>query len=200
MSIAENKTNCAMELKPVILDTQRLSLIGYTPEGIAHIFNHHSQVEIMEILGHRTEEDYVKEKNKVEQGYATYNRTFILFLLCEKVSNTIIGRCGLHNWNPEHSRAELGYNLHDDSHKRQGFMSEAVAAVLDYGFKYLKLNRIEALVAADNTASLKILENQHFVKEGLLRKHYFVSNNYTDSVMFSKLASEHLGQLPRAKP
>jgi len=181
-----------MELQPVIIETKRLVLKGYKPEDMTHLFTNYTQTEVSELLGHQNEEEYLKEKSKVENGYATYNRTFLVFLMVEKVSNLVIGRCGLHNWNTDHHRAEIGYHMVLENYKRQGLMTEAVIAIVDHGFKTLKLHRIEALVGANNAASLKIIAKQGFVKEGLLRQHYFINGVYEDSVMFSKLASEHL--------
>lgn len=181
-----------MDLKPIIIETNRLILRGLLPKDVSFLFNNYPKDEIMKILGHRTEEDFQKEEFKHKNGYTSYNRSFILFLLVEKTTNIIIGRCGLHNWYAEHNRAEIGYNIIDDNFKRKGLMSEAVNAVIEYGFNTLKLHRIEALVGSQNIPSLKIMEKYHFIKEGLLRQHYYVFDKYEDSVVFSKLYSDYI--------
>lgn len=174
------------------IETTRLLLKGLSPEDMTTIFENHSKNEIKEILGHRSEADYEKEYFKHKNGYATYNRSFLLFLLEDKTSGKIIGRCGLHNWNPDHLRAEIGYVMEDEDYKNQGLMGEAVEAIIDYGFSDLNLHRIEALVGTENIPSLRLMEKNHFVKEGVLREHYFVSGTFEDSVMFSKLREEHI--------
>jgi ribosomal-protein-alanine N-acetyltransferase len=156
------------------------------------IFENFSREEIKKILAHRTDEDYQIEEYKYKNGYASYNRAFILFLLTEKTTNSIIGRCGLHNWNKEHHRAEIGYNISDENFKRKGLMKEAVSSIIDYGFNELNLHRIEALVGSNNIPSLKIIESHHFTKEGLLRQHYFVANKFEDSVVYSILYNEYI--------
>lgn len=181
-----------MELRPIILETNRLTLKGFSPENMTSIFQNYSRDEIMELLGHHSEEEYQQEKSKQENGYAAYNRRFILFLLIEKASNIIIGRCGLHNWNKEHNRAEIGYNITEENFKRKGLMTEAVSAVIDFGFNDLKLHRIEAVAGSGNIPSLKILEKQRFVQEGLLRQHFCVSGKYEDSLILSKLYTEYI--------
>src|SRR5690606_38707150 len=173
-------------------ETKRLKLTGFSPQEMTSIFENFSKDEIKKILGHCTEEDYNKEEYKYKNGYASYNRSFILFLLSEKTSNKIIGRCGLHNWNTEHNRAEIGYNISDENSKRKGLMTEAVSAIIDYGFNTLKLHRIEALVGINNIPSLKIIEKNLFVKEGLLRQHHHTADKYEDSVLFSKLYNEYI--------
>jgi len=179
-----------MILKPITIETPRLKLIGYSSRDVTSIFEKLSRVEVMKTLGHNSEEDYQKEEYKHRNGYSSYNRDFILFLLMEKVTNNIIGRCGLHNWNREHNRAEIGYNISSEEHKRKGLMTEAVSAIIDYGFNELNLNRIEALVGCKNIPSIKIIEKQLFVREGLLRQHCLVGEEYEDSILFSILDSE----------
>lgn len=183
-----------MERNPIIIETNRLLLQGLSPQDMTFIFGNYAKDEIKKILGHQTDEEYKKEAYKQENGYVSYNRSFILFLLKDKVSDNIIGRCILHNWYAEHNRAELGYNMTDERFKHQGFMTEAVSAVIDYGFNTMKLHRIEALVGSDNIPSLKIMAHHNFIQEGVLRQHYYILGKYEDSVVFSKLYSEYMDE------
>lgn len=181
-----------MNFQPTTIETLRLILIGYSSRDMTFIFENFNKDEIKERLGHHSEEDYQKEEYKYKNGYASYNRDFILFLLQDKTTNSIIGRCGLHNWNKEHRRAEIGYNMSDENFKNKGLMNEAVSAIIDFGFNKLHLNRIEALVGSTNIPSLKIIHNHQFTKEGLLRNHYCVADKYKDSILFSLLKTEYL--------
>lgn len=174
------------------IETDRLILKGLSPENMKVIFENYPKPEIKKILGHRSEEEYLKEEYKYQNGYASYNRSFILFLLTDKATGTIIGRCGLHNWNADHRRAEIGYSMEDENYKRKGLMAEAVESVIDYGFNQLHLNRIEALVGPNNIPSLRLMEKNHFIREGLLRNHYYISGGFEHSVMFSKLHEEYV--------
>jgi ribosomal-protein-alanine N-acetyltransferase len=178
-------------MNPITLETKRLQLKGLSPLDMKFIFDNLKKAEIMQILGHRSEAEYLKEEHKHRVGYASYNRSFKLFLLIDKESGKIIGRCGLHNWNEEHKRAEIGYSMDEESFKRKGFMSEAVEVIIEYGFKVLKLNRIEALVADYNVPSLKIIEKNNFNREGLLKQHYRVEDKYIDSILFAILVEDY---------
>lgn len=174
-----------------LLDSPRLILKGISTAYMTFIFEQHSPQEIKTLLGHRSEEDYEKELYKYQNGYASYNRKFMLFLLTDKLTGNIIGRCGLHNWNAEQHRAEIGYIMHHDTYKQKGLMTEAVATVINFGFGSLKLNRIEALVGTGNVPSLRIMEKFHFVHEGTLRQHHYSTDHYEDSYLFSILANEY---------
>lgn len=189
-----------MEAKNIIfeeIETERLLMKGLTPSTFTNIFESLSKPEIMEILGHRTEDEYAHEEHKYQNGYASYNRSFMLFLMMDKATQKIIGRCGLHNWNTDHQRAEIGYVMIEEGFKQKGLMSEAVVSVIDFGFRKLNLHRIEALVGKDNLASLKIIKKNGFVKEGLMREHYKTQNGFEDSMVFSLLQSEYKNNLKK---
>lgn len=177
-----------------LIETERLLLKGLSPEDMTEIFEGNLKPEIMKILGHRSEADYEKEYLKYKNGYATYNRSFLLFLLVDKTSDKIIGRCGLHNWNTDHRRAEIGYMMEDEDYKKLGLMGEAVEAIIDYGFRFLDLHRIEGLVGKENIPSLRLMEKNNFIREGLLREHYYVAGKFEDSIVFSKLREEYLNE------
>ncbi len=172
------------------LTTPRIILKIFSPEDFIYVFENYSENEIKKILGHHSDEEYLKEKNKYENGYTTYNRSFKYFQIIEKESNVIIGGCGFHNWYPDHRRAELGYVITKEEYKGKGIMSEVLETVIDYGFKKMNLHRIEALIGTQNIPSLKLVAKFKFVKEGVLRQHYFVNNQFEDSVIFSKLVTE----------
>jgi len=181
-------------MKLIELSTERLFLKGYSPQDMLYIFSNYTKSEIMEMLGHVDEQDYFKEKDKVDRGYAAYNRGFILFLLIEKSTGKIIGRCGVHNWNQDCRRAEIGYHLNFEEYKRKGFMSEAISVIIDYAFTVMNLNRMEATVSPTNTASQAVMRKFKFRQEGLLREHYWIGDRFDDSMMFSLLRSEYFNR------
>lgn len=64
----------------------------------------------------------------------------------------------------EPPQGNLGYLL-DAAAWRQGYATEAVRAVIAYGFDVLKLPRIEAKCFATNSASIRVLEKSGLVYE-----------------------------------
>ena len=63
-------------------------------------------------------------------------------------------------------------------------MSEAVAAVLRFGFDQLALNRVEATVLRGNTASAALLARAGFQLEGRLAERAWHRNAFHDMHMF----------------
>ena len=174
------------------LETDRLILKKLTPETLVHLFENYADAAIKKQLGLVDDEQLIKERTKSEGGYKTYDRTMLAFLLVLKSSNEVIGRAGYHNWYKDHRKAELGYALHRDEHKRKGYMTEAVGAILAYGFDTMNLNRVEACVGPENIASLSVIKKHKFIEEGFLRQHYIREGEIHDSIIFSLLKEEYL--------
>jgi ribosomal-protein-alanine N-acetyltransferase len=174
-----------------IFTTDRLKLRKLTAADMQHIFRSYSKPEIMALLALQTDAAYEKELDKFQQGYSMYNRSLLTFQLIDPQSNQVLGSAGFHNWSIDHKRAEIGYSLNSDEYKGKGLMSEALPFIIHYGFTVMDLQRIEAMVGPNNQPSLRLMEKNHFTREGLLRKHYFIDEHWEDSVVFSLLREEY---------
>ena len=97
-----------------------------------------------------------------------------------------IGSIGLWRLEKENYRAEIGYML-EPGLQGQGYMSEALQAVVDYGFKVLRLHSIEAQLNPKNTASSALLKKAGFVQEGYFRENYYYNGVFSDTAVYSLL-------------
>lgn len=101
----------------------------------------------------------------------------------------VIAKVAFHRWLPDHLRAELGYAV-ARPHWRRGIASEAVAAVLDYGFGPMGLHSVEAHTDPANEGSIATLTRLGFRREGLQRENYRVAGRFVDTLMFGLLDRE----------
>ena len=67
-----------------------------------------------------------------------------------------------------------------------GLASEAVQIVTKFGMEELGLSRIQGMVMVDNQASVRVLEKNGYIKEGVLH-HYPFGREFHDVVMLAKL-------------
>jgi ribosomal-protein-alanine N-acetyltransferase len=173
-----------------MLETNRLFLKNITPEYLNVVFSTKTDSEIQLEFGLELIE-FQKLKYRVQGGLETHSITVNYFLMIEKLTDKIIGECGYHNLNKLHHKAELFYGMRSDEFKKQGFMSETVPKVLDYGFNHLNLHRIEVKVSPLNIPSVRIIEKNGFIKEGFLREDYFINDKYENSEIYSLLKAEY---------
>jgi ribosomal-protein-alanine N-acetyltransferase len=110
----------------------------------------------------------------------------ISWAVCLKTDNKMIGSVSFHRIEKEHYRAEIGYMLHPD-YWRQGIVSEAVEAIISYGFNTLNLHSIEAHIDPTNIGSEKVLQKFNFVKEAYFKENYFYNGQFLDTAVYSLL-------------
>jgi ribosomal-protein-alanine N-acetyltransferase len=79
----------------------------------------------------------------------------------------------------EHHRAEVGYTL-NRTYWNQGYMTEALTAVIEYCFDVLELNRVEASHMIGNTASGLVMKKAGMTYEGLSREKFFIKGKFVD--------------------
>jgi len=96
----------------------------------------------------------------------------------------IIGTIGFMWIQTDNSSAEIGYSLSRDYWNR-GIMTEALKAVIEYGFSFLNLNRIEAQHETTNPASGAVMRKCHMQKEGTLRSRLMNKGKYVDVDLYA---------------
>lgn len=111
----------------------------------------------------------------------------ITWCICLKEDPSVhVGSIGLWRLEKENYRAEIGYMLEPSLHNK-GLMYEAVQAVVDYGFREMKLHSIEGCLDPRNIASAKLLEKAGFVKEAHFKENYYLRGHFADTVVYSIL-------------
>lgn len=107
---------------------------------------------------------------------------FRFYLKLAQQPDRIIGMIGLNNvvWGAFRS-AFLGYKL-DEGLINRGYMSAAVGMLVRYAFEELELHRVEANVMPRNKASLRVLEKNRFVSEGLSKYYLNINGVWEDHI------------------
>ena len=101
----------------------------------------------------------------------------------------VVGTIGFLWIDREHNAAEIGYSLAEELWNR-GLMTEALRAMLRFGFETLHLNRIEAQFDVRNAASGRVMNKAGMKKEGVLRQRLYNKGEYIDVELWSMLASD----------
>lgn len=175
-----------------ILETKRLLLRDINQEDAESIYQYLSDIDVIQYLEGNT--DTLDEA----RGYISwcrdtyYKKTDIRWGIELKESKKLIGDCGFGHIDEPKRPTELGYMLSKE-YWNQGYMSEALGAILDYGFDKLALHRIQAWTHPENIASARLLEKNGFQKEGLLMEYVYIWHKgvYIDANMYGLLESDY---------
>ncbi|WP_378184648.1 GNAT family N-acetyltransferase [Aquimarina sp. W85] len=111
---------------------------------------------------------------------------FYGFVIEDKVTNEYIGIIGLQLGNLKYSRGEVWYKLMPEQWNK-GFGTEVTKEIVKFGFKELKLHRIEAGCACDNLSSIRVLEKSGFLREGKKRKVLPLKSGWSDGFDYAIL-------------
>jgi RimJ/RimL family protein N-acetyltransferase len=77
-------------------------------------------------------------------------------------------------------------------HRGNGYVTEATALLLDYAFRECGFHKVTGNAFVSNEASVAVLENLGFEREGRLRESGIVDGEYEDMYQYSILADEWL--------
>ncbi|MHA2366024.1 MAG: GNAT family N-acetyltransferase [Candidatus Hodarchaeales archaeon] len=182
-------TEFAKETTSPILETKRLIIKQLTSNDVEFIFNHFSQEEINRFVYIRMES--LEDAQEFYERWCVRNdfTRFRLGIALKDSPNRSIGTMFYKKWNKKHNTAEIGYDL-SKNYWGQGLMTEALEALIQYGFEEMKLNRIEAFTNSENVMSERLLERFSFVKEGILRKKIFHKGKYQDELIYSLIIDD----------
>ena len=114
--------------------------------------------------------------------------TLVNFAIVLLANDTLIGSIGLAIV-AEHQHARMGYWL-GVPYWNQGYATDAVQAVLAYGFDQRQLHRIYAPHFLNNPASGRVLQKVGMTYEGRMREHYRRFGEYVDVELYGMLEQD----------
>ena len=173
------------------LETERLLLREVREGDVNALYEYASEPKVTKYVTWEPHESIKDSQAFIDYIIQTNRENKSLTWAIElKREEKMIGTIDLANWNVGHSRAEIAYVL---SHKHwgKGYMTEAAYQLLEYGFKTLGLNRIEARILPGNIQSQRVLEKLGMTFEGVARQVLFCKNEFKDLAIYSLLADEY---------
>jgi ribosomal-protein-alanine N-acetyltransferase len=147
------------------LTTNRLQLRRIQPNDAEVLFAIFADEEAMQFYGHEPHRSLDETRVSIEQTQARYSRhEAIRWGITLKGEDQVIGSCSFHHFDIGFHRSETGYEL-NRAFWGQGIMTEAMSAILTYGFAELGLHRVEAIIDSANERSKSLLLKLGFTYE-----------------------------------
>ena len=174
------------------LQTKRLLITPISLSDLKNIHALHSlpETDQFNTLGIPESMDQTREiiKDWVKKNTHEKNENFILKIeLLE--NNTFIGLIALNLGHPKFRIAEVWYKLHPDFWNN-GYATETLNKILEFGFSELKLHRIEAGCAVKNLGSIRVLEKVGMTREGRKRKVLPLKDGWSDNFHYAILSTD----------
>lgn len=177
------------------INTPRLILRDLQPSDATSI---HGHVNNLNVTKHLLAVEYPAEikntrgfirksmKDAKQKPRTTYNLTIVL-----KSEKEPIGMIGLADINHFQGSGMIGYWL-SEKHWRNGYMSEALRAMIGFAFTKLKLHRLDVGAFAENKASNALIKKMGFTYEGTTRQRLRskATGKYHDEHIYGLLKNE----------
>jgi len=112
------------------------------------------------------------------------------FFVFRAEDDVLMGGCTLSNIRRGVTQCcALGYWI-GERFARQGYMQDAVRALIPFIFATLGLHRIEAACLPSNEASRNLLQKVGFTQEGLARRYLQINGEWRDHLLFALLQED----------
>lgn len=166
------------------LTTQRLRLSPFNERDWPFFLQLRQNPDVMQFMGE------VLDEPAIRAIFALRCNSPAIFVIRDE-NGTPLGDIGLQISSKNPHEADVGYALLPEA-QGQGYASEALGAICDYGFASLGLWAINAWVLGDNQGSARLLEKHGFIRTQVLTKAYRLNGkDYDDWVYRRENAPTH---------
>jgi ribosomal-protein-alanine N-acetyltransferase len=182
-----------------VLETERLILRQMSLDDASDFYNYYSDRQVTKHLDWYGPDSVEHAREVIQAWNDNYKKKVVIpWGIALKSNNKIIGTIpyipirGTFEWKPLLPTA-VGFEL-SRAYWNQGIMSEALQAVIAFGFDQLGSHRIQAEVYPENTASVTLMKKFGFQEEGRLRKYLYHEENkvFNDVIIMALLKDEQL--------
>lgn len=167
------------------LDTERLVLRALRSDDLYDLYAYASDPQIDRFTPWTHYQSLEEAHADLDEFLAEYEREGLgAWGIEQRADRRLIGIASFSPPHRHHRRAELGYTI-ARAYWGQGYATEAVRALIQFGLERMDLVRIEAVVLPDHAASARVLEKAGMTFEGLLHSYQIWRGRPCDLRMYA---------------
>ena len=174
-----------------VILTERLRIRRMSRRDRSDMYEYARLPEVSEYLLWRPHASEDSTKRYLDYVTSLYRSgDFFDFAIEYRQNGKMIGTCGFAAIDKNNDCAEVGYVLSPE-YWGKGIATEALTAMLRFGFCDLGVNRIEARYMTENTASRRVMEKCGMIYEGTYRKKLLVKGQFRDTGVCALLSEDY---------
>ena len=120
--------------------------------------------------------------------------TALPMMMFRRADGALVGAITLDNIRRGPSQAATVGYWTGAAHARQGYMREALTALVHHAFSVMDLSRVEAACLPENAASRAVLEKTGFKYEGVAQSYLQIAGRWRNHVLYANLRSDRRGR------
>jgi len=159
------------------LETERLILKNIDSDDREFIYHQFSDDEVNRYLFDAEPLSSLEDADDLIAFYQEEEpRSHHRWVITRKSDGMKIGTCGLHCWDQEKSKVEIGYDLKKDD-QGKGYIVEALSEMIEFIKREMKVQRINACIYVGNQRSIQLVQKFGFEFSGTMNE-LFRGNRY----------------------
>lgn len=168
------------------METERLTLRRFEIADTQSIFESWiSDPEVQNNYGEAACNSIDEAKTVVKKWISLYeNKEFYRWTIILKGTNENIGQIAFYLVDSKNLRADVEYCI-GQPYWGNGYASEALKATIEYAFKRVYFNRVQAFHRSKNPSSGKVLQKAGMKYEGTLKQYLIHKNEFDDCIMYA---------------
>lgn len=175
------------------IETERCVLRRIVPDDYEMMYENWARYEeVCRFFPFHPMTDIEIYKEKVNNWVANYESdTYFHWVIEWKENGEVIGTINLGNVEESCLMSDTAYML-SPKYWGQGIMTEVLQAILNYSFREIELNRVQAEVFAGNVASEHVLTKCGMQLEGIARQKYCKDGKFIDAAQYAMLRKDFI--------
>lgn len=142
--------------------------------------------------------DHLSRKSFTNRVYwaqrSVGNGTALPLFLIRRADNALLGALTLDNIRRGPAQAGTAGYWTGEQYARQGYMREALEAVVHYAFTTLDISRVESACLPENQASRGVLERCGYKYEGVAQSYLQINGRWRTHVLYANLRGDRRGK------
>lgn len=178
----------------MLLENENIRLRALEPEDLDRLYKWENNSDLW-IVGN-TRNPYSRFLLKqyiVDSEKDIYDAKQLRLMMVSVKTGETVGTVDLFDFEIHNSRIALGLYV-DAAFQGKGYAKASLQLIEDYVFDYLKINQLYCHIAENNTASVKMFEQENFEKTGILKQWIKTIDGYENIILFQQFKADFIKQ------
>ena len=170
----------------MLLENENIRLRAVEPEDLDRLYAWENNTQLWDVGNTRNPYSrYVLKQYIVDSDKDIYESKQLRLMMVSVQTGETVGTVDLFDFDIHNSRIALGLYV-DAAFQGNGFARESLHLIEEYVFTYLKIHQLYCHISENNTASMRMFEQEKYEKTGLLKDWIKTATGFENIVVFQQ--------------
>ena len=170
----------------MLLENENIRLRAVEPEDLDRLYAWENNTQLWDVGNTRNPYSrYVLKQYIVDSDKDIYESKQLRLMMVSVQTSETVGTVDLFDFDIHNSRIALGLFV-DAAYQGKGFARESLHLIEEYVFTYLKINQLYCHISENNTASMRMFEQEKYEKTGWLKDWIKTATGFENIVVFQQ--------------